>query len=741
MEDIMGTTKKAMSKEVTDEVNTLMNQTKEKNSDYLQEESNLKYFVQIIKRNIDDYSARLKGISADNKELYDNYRSNNPELHNDLVVGLDMQSQLERTLNKNLLALNKPYFGRIDYIEHSDHSKTSIYLGKNGINKSTAEILIVDWRAPISTVYYDSDLGETSYLSPYGERMPIALNLKRTFEISESKLVEFYDTDVIANDEFLTKYLGKNKEMVLGEIIATIQKEQNQIIRDTPWHSLIVQGVAGSGKTTVAMHRISYLLYNFKEKFRPDEFFVIGSNKMLLNYITGVLPSLDVRNINQMTLQEFFQSLLDKEFNLAKKKFHLIDNFRKINPNNASPTATALKRWKGSFDYIKALEEYLDYYVKRTIPTDTVTFHSKTLYASEDIKAFLQSFSEKPLQEKIDLLNKRLISKVKTACEREHFDKEELQSEVKKYKDHFGNKSLKIDLISIYTNFLQDLLEANNYLAPLPSKDIISLQLTMLSQFQIDLYDISALVFIKKQLKLTVDFDFVSHIIIDEAQDFGVSIFYVLRKLFPACTFTIMGDVTQNIHYDTGMNDWEDLKNKVFTMEKDKFYLLSKSYRNTVEISNYASNVLKKCSFQTYPIDPIVRHGKEIGIHRCTSKADTLNKIIELVANSKKEGYDTIAIICRSIEETLSVQEELKNHMELEPFQEDIENMVFKNGVMVLPIHMTKGLEFDSVILYNPDILNYPKTDADAKLLYVAITRALHELNIVHFQHLSELLN
>ncbi|MHB8131231.1 MAG: helicase domain-containing protein, partial [Mobilitalea sp.] len=296
------------------------------------EEQHLEHCVKVIQHNIEDYFQKYKEASDETKELYDNYRSNNPELHNDLVVGLDMKSKMERTLNKNLLAIKKPYFGRIDYRETVDQENYCLYLGKNGIRKNTSENMIIDWRAPISSVYYDSDIGESSYLTPFGDRIDILLSLKRTFEIADSKLIEYYDSDVIANDEFLTKYLSKNKEVVLGEIIATIQKEQNEIIRDNPWHSVIVQGVAGSGKTTVAMHRISYILYNYKQKFRPDEFFIIGSNKMLLNYITGVLPNLDVYNVNQMTMEEFLLSLLDKDFNFLRGKYTLGNSFLKLRP-------------------------------------------------------------------------------------------------------------------------------------------------------------------------------------------------------------------------------------------------------------------------------------------------------------------------------------------------------------------------------------------------------------------------
>ncbi|QHQ59398.1 hypothetical protein Ana3638_00105 [Anaerocolumna sedimenticola] len=229
-----------------------MSRHEELRSEWKKEEKHLAGCVAVIQKNIDENIRKLTEIKVETKELYDNYRSDNPELHNDLVIGLSMQSQIERTLYKNMAALKKPFFGRIDYMEqgenitqprdNTDQKDFSLYIGKNGISKTSTEMIIIDWRAPVSSVYYDSDIGESSYLSPFGDPIYIILNLKRTFEISDSKLVDFYDTDVIANDEFLTKYLGKNKEVVLGEIIATIQKEQNEIIRDTPWHSVIVQG-------------------------------------------------------------------------------------------------------------------------------------------------------------------------------------------------------------------------------------------------------------------------------------------------------------------------------------------------------------------------------------------------------------------------------------------------------------------------------------------------------------------
>ncbi len=708
-----------------------------------QEELYLKKCLEIISSNIENYSEELRAISAETKELYDNNRSNTPELHNDLVVGLDLKSQIERLLRKNQAAIKKPYFGRIDYDEYKEREGFSLYIGKNGIRKNRSQGLIVDWRAPVSSVYYDSEIGESSYQTPDGETIDISLNLKRTYEISDGTLVDFYDSDVVTNDEFLTKYLSKNKEVVLGEIIATIQKEQNEIIRDTPFHSVIVQGVAGSGKTTVAMHRISYILYNYKDKFKPDEFYIIGSNKMLLNYITGVLPNLDVYNVNQMTMQEFLLVMLDGDFNPAKGRYTLEGGFLKLEPQ-AQETERELKGYKGSLHFIKALDYYLKQYVLKTVTREDIRYKDEIIYTRDEIIYYLTFFEDKPMQEKIDLLNKQLAYRITSVNEENMERKDKIKAEVKNFKNYFGNRSKKINLMEVYQEFLIYLYEHpgefdEQNIKVLSREGILLLQ-NHIQNKKLDLYDLAILTLVKKRLKQTKDFEYVSHIVIDEAQDFGVMIFYLLKTLFRQCTYTIMGDVSQNIHYDTGMNGWEVLRKEIFQPDKDKFHVLAKSYRNTIEISEYAGRILKKCSFETYEIQPIIRHGKEVTLTEVTTKQEMVTKAVRILEEVLKNGYDTVAIICRTIEEARRVEQLLMPHITVEQLPENMEDMTFINGIMVLPIHMTKGLEFDGVILWNPDEERYRDNDADAKLLYVAITRAMHELYILYKGTLTRLL-
>lgn len=713
--------------------------------DWEKEINHLQACRDVIQKNVEYYSEELKKISAETKELYDNYRSSNPELHNDLVIGLDMKSQMEHILGKNLAALKKPYFGRIDYAETEDGSYFTLYIGKNGIRKNRVESLITDWRAPVSSVYYESEIGDSSYQTPYKEPITIRLDKKRTYEISDGELIDYYDSDVVTNDEFLTKYLSKNKEVVLGEIIATIQKEQNEIIRDAPFHSVIVQGVAGSGKTTVAMHRISYILYNYKDKFRPDEFYIIGSNKMLLNYITGVLPNLDVYHVNQITMEEFFRMLLEGDFDRKKGKYSIIDSFQKLEPSAQDPVRSRLKAYKGSIHFIKALELYLKQYMLNAVVTEPVVYRGETIYTREEILYFLNFFEDRPLQEKIDILNKQVAYRIRSINEQDHNRKEVVNEEVKKYKNYFGDRNKKINLMEVYCEFLEDFKGQDDMYKKhgigTVSDEVISLLLSELGRKKIDMYDLAMLILIKKRLKRTKDFEFVSHIVVDEAQDFGVMVFFLLKQIFQDCTYTIMGDVSQNIHYDTGMNDWEALKTEVFRPEKDKFYVLAKSYRNTIEISEFAGRVLKKCTFPTYEIEPIIRHGNEVAITKSGDEAEMTAKTISCLEDIMKNGYDTVAVICRTSEEAKRVEELLSPHISLEKLPEDMEDMTFVNRIMVLPIHMTKGLEFDAVVIWNPDENSYLENNADAKLLYVAITRAMHELHIIYRGRLSRLLS
>ena len=297
------------------------------------EEQQLKKILTVAQNNLERTEKHQQGLSEQLKDMLDSYDTRDKEVlalwHNTESLFQESKQDLLRCIK----ARKKPYFGRIDFKDAKLSEPESYYVGRVGISPDGVEQLVIDWRAPMASVYYENALGDCTYeVKDTAENETrvheIELFRKRTYEIEEDRLVDFFDSDVVANDELLTKCLAKSKKAVLGEIIGTIQKEQNSIIRKSPKTNLIVQGVAGSGKTTVAMHRISYILYNYPQ-FRPVDFYIVGSNRILLNYITGVLPELDVYGVSQMTMEQLFIRLLYEDWDEKKHKVKALNRHDK----------------------------------------------------------------------------------------------------------------------------------------------------------------------------------------------------------------------------------------------------------------------------------------------------------------------------------------------------------------------------------------------------------------------------
>ena len=248
------------------------------------EDKQLAAIIGTAQDNLDRAKADIRKLNDDLADLMEVYEAQDKEglaLWNNAAAQL---KETKRSMTRLEKARSNPYFGRIDFKDPNMDFPESYYIGRVGIAKNASEPLVIDWRAPIASVYYENSLGPCKYTVSSEGTFEIDLERKRTYEIEKDKLKDFFDSDVVANDELLTKYLAKNKKAVLGEIIATIQQEQNLIIRRSPKTNVIIQGVAGSGKTTVAMHRISYILYNYEDDFRPEDFYIIGSNRILLKY-------------------------------------------------------------------------------------------------------------------------------------------------------------------------------------------------------------------------------------------------------------------------------------------------------------------------------------------------------------------------------------------------------------------------------------------------------------------------
>lgn len=555
--------------------------------------------------------------------------------------------------------------------------------------RNQTDVVIADWRAPISSVYYENELGAGEYHLPDGSAVELDLQLKRTYDVQEGVLKGFYDSDVASNDQLLVQYLSQNKEAVLGDIIATIQKEQNEIIRESPFANILVQGVAGSGKTTVAMHRISYILYNYKERFMSNEFCIIGGNDLLLSYITAGLPELDVPDIKQKRMDAMLTHLLGREWN---KKKQVVE-----------PVCDA--RVRSKVDFMLDLEIYLLRLREKVLNVGALVDRQLGTILSESNNARLATENAQlSIVRILQLFDERVRTRIKFLSP--EGEKEFFQKKCREYKDYFKNRAPKESIYEIYQDFLREYEEGHG-----GSIDL-ALHKENAGEGKYDVYDLAALLMIQYRVTRKKEDEEFGQIFIDEAQDFGVAPYYAMRKVLPKCFFTIMGDVSQNINYETGMNDWNDLRKWIFTGEKDKFFLLSKSYRNTIEISEFAGEILEKASFGRYKINPVIRHGLPVQELGGLSEEEMYERAAGIIAEAKQRGYHSIAVICKDEKEADWVGKWLE-------------------GVTILPIRLTKGLEFDVAILWNPDMEKVASSQSEAKLLYVAVTRALHELYLL----------
>lgn len=665
--------------------------------DRLEEEQHFRECRQLINENILRYEEEFDERHQKTQELFKAMQGGDVELYNQMMTSASLEEHAANQLRKNKAAYDNPYFGRIDYWDKETEEESRVYIGKNGIFRNKTDVVVADWRAPISSVYYENEIGEGSYKLPEEEKggkphapeIPINLYLKRTYDIEKGNLKGWYDSDVAANDALLVQYLSKNKDAVLGDIIATIQKEQNEIIRESPFKNILVQGVAGSGKTTVAMHRISYILYNYKERFTSNEFCIIGGNDLLLSYITSGLPELDVPNIKQKRMDAMLTHLLKKDWTKKKKL--------------TEPTADAAHRSR--MDFMLQLELYLLHIRDEVVAGKELKDGELGIILTQSsIDRLRMENPEYSIYRLLATLDERVRTRLKFLCP--EGEKEYLSKKGKQYKDYYKNRAVKESVYEIYQDFLTD------YALEFPGNIDLVEHAARKDAGEYDIYDVAALVLIYYRVKQKKEDEEFGQIFIDEAQDFGIAPYYVLRKVLPGCYFTIMGDVSQNINYETGMNDWEEMRKWMLCGERDIFRLLKKSYRNTIEISEYAGQILAKASFGRYRIEPVIRHGIPVQERQLGDEMAMYKEAQAIIEEAKAKGFSSIAVICKDEAEADFAKKWLED-------------------VTVLPVRLTKGLEFDVVLLFNPPTVEELESPKTAKLLYVAATRALHELYIL----------
>lgn len=642
--------------------------------------------------------------------IFTTYANNQTMIENLTEIYLEKIRLMEKSLNK-------PYFARLDFKRDGESDIEELYIGKVGVIDEKNNNIIIDWRAPVSSMYYDSNIGDASYKAPEGTCTGKLL-LKRQYEIENKQLKSYQDVDTVSNDELLKPYLEASVDNRLKNIVSTIQHEQNRIIREPVNKNLIIQGVAGSGKTTVALHRIAYLVYNNRENIKPEQYLIIGPNKFFVNYISGVLPDLDVEDVKQLTYDELCSEILQENITLIDEDIKLLKSIK-------NEKELTYQKIKVSMQFKKALDKYIKEIKESTIPIYGVRINEKEIISNEFIKQIYNSFEE---LDEYDNIKTRLMRTnlffEKYIDENIEQYREYSEKELKKALKNYFNKLIP-KIPKIYQNFLSNL---DKYLEI--SEDIkeqVKINIINLKNKKFEFEDLSSLIYLKAKINGIDEYGKYKQIVIDEAQDYGEFTFFALKFILKNATFSIFGDLAQSIYQYRSIENWESVLNNTFRNQGDIQYLL-KSYRTTTEIMDSANNITKYIKLNT--AKPVIRHGKKVSFIKYKEKNEQISLIKRILEQYKTQNYKTIAIICKNEEEA----QELYIKLEMN----DIKNITlndteYNGGICIITSYLAKGLEFDGVIISNSGEEEYDSNKMiDMKLLYVAMTRPLHELTILY---------
>ncbi|AZB42705.1 DNA helicase UvrD [Bacillus sp. FJAT-42376] len=640
---------------------------------------------------------------------------------------------------KNLdIAAKEPYFGRMDFKEAGQGEAEPLYIGKAGVSEGeSGKAMIIDWRAPVASLFYSFSGGEEEvyYMAPEG-LIEGDIYLKRNLVIREGNLQRVVDTyeqgkeNAGAADEFLLYRLGDRKDNRLRDIVSTIQAEQNDMIRASRDTVLIIQGVAGSGKTTVALHRLAFLIYEYREKMLAEQMIIFAPNAMFLDYISNVLPELGVGDIQQTTFSKWALLRLGSKIGMKKadKQHWFTPGLNRAESGNNEPG-----RVKGSLALMEAIEEALRNYLLKGVPQKDFEPWDG-LFLKKDVieKWYREDFGNYPAVKKRELISAKIKQWLSKELEKiwEKSVQKELKTKAGQRLRAYMKTWPELDALSVYKKLISEMSEHTI----LPDE---LLQQTLLNakKKEVASEDLAPLIHIHLTLNGLERGERYHHIVIDEAQDFSPYQIAVLQKLSLKNSFTILGDLSQGIHSNMGIHAWEEIM-PVFSKGRLAYRELEKSYRSTMEIIEFANRVLSAAYTPSVLAKPVFRSGEEVAV---ANTEEPLSFIMNWVSERTEAKANSLAIVCRTANAAEKYFAELqKLGLDVHLVYEGQEG--YQGGVSIIPVYLTKGLEFDAVLIVDADAENYQRTASDAKLLYVGCTRALHSLTVIYSKQGSPLI-
>ncbi|MGG1879092.1 RNA polymerase recycling motor HelD [Paenibacillus sp. 7541] len=751
-----------------------------------------------IKHKIAQLEADVGQIRGDvidmRKDFWDEVTVNfsNPDDLGETSTNLRQQSQVlsdrerahlqsSKLLKKYRKLAESPYFGRIDFKEHGSSETESIYLGTGSfLDEDMESFLVYDWRAPISSLYYDGAPGPAKYETPSGE-VSGEMELKRQFIIHDGKIQVMFDTGVTIGDELLQQVLSHSADDRMKSIVATIQKEQNAVIRNDKTRMLIVQGAAGSGKTSAALQRVAYLLYKYRGSLRADQMLLFSPNPLFNSYVSSVLPELGEDNMQQTTFQAYLEHRLGKEFEL-EDVFTQTESL--LNSEDTPEYRARIESitYKSSVAFLDTIRRYKEMLEKEGMMFKPIVFQGKVVVSADEMAAHFYSYDRAvKLAGRIDLMREWLLKRLADfaqAEKKEPWVEEQMQlldiedyqrafqtmrrKQNKKdttFNDHDVEKDVLARMVvsdrlkpvrrwikrlryvnvtgmyrRLFTDqalFRQAAIDADSI--PAHWEEICSLTLQALRDKRLLYEDATPFLYLKELLQGFRTNTAIRHVIVDEVQDYSAFQLEFLKRLFPRAKMTVLGDLNQAIYaHGEALGSLENLVG-LYGAEDTEVISLTRSYRSTYEIVEFTRQMIPGGE----RIVPFNRPGEAPRVIQQADEKSLDEAVIRDLRELHEQGYNYVAVICKTAEESRQVHERLSATLQTRLVTKTTPS--FEKGTLVVPAYLAKGVEFDAVIIYNGSADVY-RRESERKLFYTACTRAMHVLHVYHIGEKSRFL-
>ncbi|HBI04149.1 MAG TPA: helicase [Paenibacillaceae bacterium] len=744
----------------------------------MEEQARVDFVIEVIKKRISALQERVGDLKSEiveiRKNFWDDVTVNSEDLYEMAETYASMRQQAEILTEREvthrhdftqLKALKKlessPYFGRIDFLEDEAKKADQIYLGIASLMDDEGEnFLIYDWRAPVSSLYYDYPPGPAQYKTP-GGMITGTMELKRQFIIRDGQMISMFDTGVTIGDEMLQEVLGNKADSQMKSIVATIQREQNRIIRNERSSVLIVQGAAGSGKTSAALQRVAYLLYRYRETLKAEQIVLFSPNPMFNSYVSTVLPELGEENMQQTTFQEYLTHLLGKSFKLEDPFTQMEYTLTAVHKKGYQERIEGIN-YKASKEFLHVIDEYAEHLKQDGMIFKNLKLRGKVLISSKEIWDQFYSYdSYLSIPNRLKFLSEWLLKQLKEFARKERnepwveeaielLDEEtyirahqNLQKKRRYSEDTFDDSDRERELLSIIVvqKFIRPLRRMvkgmgfvdtkkiyRQFFAQIrnltPNWSVICGQtIEKLDRSELAYEDATPYLYLNEKIVGFHTNNSIRHVFIDEAQDYSPFQFEFLRRLFPRGKMTILGDVNQAIFSHSAGNKTLIDQDELHNQEHTEVIVLKRSYRSTRQIVDFTRGFIPGGE----EIEPFQRDGKKPTITQVKDDQERIGEIIHQIKKLQASGSQSIAIIGKSAMESKAVYEALQPFISLRLVSK--ETISFEKGTLVIPSYLAKGVEFDGVIIFDASCETYCK-ESERKLFYTACTRAMHELHL-----------